>query len=318
MTFPFPVPDGDLDVLCIGESLVDLIAEEDTALLREVDTFRRHAGGSPANIATYVAKLGGRAALIAKTGIGAFGTYLKAELRAAGVVDDYLVMDHRVHTTIAFVSRSRGTPEFEALRQGDYQLEPAEVPEAAVAQARVLHASTFSLSRPPCRDAVARAFELAAGHDTLVSLDPNYSPVIWPQRIEAQAVLPAMLAQAHLTKPSLDDARRFFDDEATPEAYVERYHEMGPPVVVLTMGRDGVLLSVNGDVTHVSTRHIEGVRDATGAGDAFWAGFLVALLDGWSPVDCVRAAIAVVARKLAVVGHLPGTIDRSEIYATLA
>ena len=112
----------------------------------------------------------------------------------------------------------------------------------------------------------------------------------------------------------LDDSRRFFDDEAAPEDYLERFHEMGPKVVVLTMGRDGVLLSVEGAVSHVPAE-IEQVRDATGAGDAFWAGFLTALLDGWSPQDCVRAATAVVARKLAVVGHVPGTIDRSEIYA---
>ncbi len=317
MDFPFAVPDGDLDVLCIGECLVDLIAEDDTAWLREVETFRRHAGGSPANIATYVAKLGGRAAIVAKTGIGAFGTYLKGQLRAAGVEDEYLVMDHRVHTSIVFVSRSRGTPEFEAFRQGDYLLEPAEVPAEAVARARLLHASTFALSRRPSRDAVERAFDLAEEHGAVISLDPNYSPVIWPQREEARTVLAAMLARAHLSKPSLDDCRRFFDDDATPEDYVARFHELGPPVVVLTMGQEGVLLSVAGQVTHVPTRVME-VRDATAAGDAFWAGFLVAMLDGLRPEACVLAAREVVARKLAVVGHVPGTIDRSDVYGRIS
>ncbi len=310
------IPDGDLDVLCVGEALVDFIAEEDTEWLREAGTFRRHLGGSPANIALYVAKLGGAAGLVAKTGIGAFGQFLKAELRAAGVVDEYLVMDHRVHTSAVFISRSTGTPEFEVLRAGDAELEPGEVAEEAVARARVVHASTFALSRLPCREAVARAFDLARERGKLISLDPNYSPVVWPQRDEAREVMTSMLRLATLTKPSLDDSRRFFGDEADAAVYAARWHELGPPVVVLTMGAEGVLLSHEGRTTHVPATRVEG-GDATAAGDAFWAGFLVALLDGNPLERCARFATAVAARKLAAVGHIAGPIDREAVYAAL-
>ncbi len=306
------LPTGDIDVLAVGETVVDFLADTDTEWLREVEVFRRHLGGSPANIAVYVSKLGGSAAIVSKTGIGAFGTFLKGALRAAGVGVEYLVMDHRVHTTVIFVSRTAGTPEFEALRHGDYMLEPDDVPEEAVARARVVHASTFGLSRPPCGDAVERAFRLAQDHGKLVSLDPNYSPVVWPQTDEARRILAEMFAYADLTKPSLDDCRRFFGDDVAPEAYVERFHELGPHVVVLTMGGAGILLSVGGELTHVPVHPVE-VKDATAAGDAFWAGFLVAVLDG-HPLDlCARFAREVAERKLITIGHLPGPIDRAEI-----
>lgn len=155
------IPDGDLDLLAIGETLVDLISIEETDWLRNAYTFRKYQGGLPANIAVYVAKLGGKAAVISKTGIGAMGQFLKSELGRSGVVCDYMVMDHRVHSSVVFVSRTSRTADYEAFRSGDYQLEPKEISAEAIDRAKIVHASTWALSREPCRSAVAHAFSLA-------------------------------------------------------------------------------------------------------------------------------------------------------------
>jgi fructokinase len=310
------IPQGDLDLLAVGETLVDFISEEEAESLREAYAFRKYQGGSPANIAVNVAKLGGTSAVISKTGIGNFGQFLKAELQRAGVVTDYIVMDHLVHTTVVFISRTEGTPDFEAFRAGDYQLEPAEVKEEAIGRARVIHASTFALSREPCRSAVEKAFQLAEKHDKIISLDPNYSRQIWPNYREAKDVLERMLGYATITKPSLDDAGRIFGPGREPETYVEWFHEMGPPIVVLTMGADGVVLSEEGEMAYVPSHQVE-VIDATGAGDSFWAGFLTALLDGNSLERCVLFAREIVERKLTTVGPLPDTLDREDVYARI-
>lgn len=305
---------GDLDLLAIGETLVDFISVEETDWLRNAYTFRKFQGGSPANIAVYVAKLGGQAAVISKVGIGAMAQFLKAELNRSGVHTEYLVMDHRVHSSIVFVSRTSRTADFEAFRSGDYQLSPTEVDEDAVRRARVIHASTWALSREPCRAAVQKAFELARAHGKIISLDPNYSPQIWPDYREAKEVLPHMLGYASITKPSLDDSGRLFGAGKEPEEYIRLFHEMGPKIVVLTMGGKGVLLSVENKITHIPARPVQ-VMDATGAGDSFWAGFLTAFLDGNTPERCVLFAREIVERKLTTVGPLPDNIDRQEIYA---
>ncbi len=310
------IPEGDLDVLTVGETLVDFISVEETDWLRNAYTFRKYQGGSPANIAVHVGKLGGQAAVISKTGIGAMGQFLKGELNRAGVVTQYLVMDHRVHTSVIFVSRTARTADFEAFRSGDFQLEPHEISEEAVERAKVVHASTWALSREPCRSAVEHAFKLAQKQGKIISLDPNYSPQIWPDYREARDVIPRILGYATITKPSRDDARRLFGRDREPEEYIKRYHKMGPQIVVFTMGGDGFILSVEGEMTHVPARPVEAV-DATGAGDSFWAGFLVALLDD-NPLE--RAALfarEIVERKLSTVGPLPDNLDRDEIYATI-
>jgi len=310
------IPEGDLDLLAVGETLVDFISVEETDWLRNAYTFRKYQGGSPANIAVHVAKLGGTAAVISKTGIGAMGQFLKAELGRTGVETGYLVMDHRVHTSVIFVSRTARTADFEAFRSGDFQLQPHEISEEAVQRSRVVHASTWALSREPCRSAVEQAFKLAQKHNKLVSLDPNYSPDIWPDYREAMEVLPHLLSYATITKPSRDDASRLFGRDRPPEVYIEKFHQMGPKIVVFTMGADGVLLSHGGKMTHIPARPIKAV-DATGAGDSFWAGFLVALLDGHSPEHCCLFAREIVERKLSTVGPLPDSMDRQEIYARI-
>jgi fructokinase len=308
------IPQGDLDLFAIGELLVDFISTEETDWLRNAYTFRKYQGGSPANIAVNVAKLGGMSAVAAKTGIGAMGQFLKAELQRAGVITEYLVMDHLVHTSVIFISRTTKTADFEAFRSGDYMLQPKEICEEAIKRTRVIHASTWPLSREPSRSAVEKAFRLAHEHGKLISLDPNYSPTIWPDYREAKDVLPRMLSYADITKPSLDDATRLFGRQLKPEAYIELFHEMGPEVVVFTMGAEGTLLSDGEQISHISAREVE-VVDATGAGDSFWAGFLVALLDGNSLERCALFAREIVERKLRTVGPLPGRIDRQEIYA---
>jgi sugar/nucleoside kinase (ribokinase family) len=307
------IPKGDLDLLAIGEIVVDLISVKETHDLRDAHTFRKYQGGAPANIAGYVSKLGGKSAIISKTGTGTFGQFIKAELNQAGVVTDYLVMDQRVQTTIIFITRSKDAADSEAYRSGDYQLEPEEINQEAIKRAKVVHASTFSLSREPCRSAVEKAFGLAQRHGKIISLDPNYNPAIWPQYQEAREVLRRMFAYATISKPSLEDAERIFGKGKAPEEYIGRFHEMGPSIVVFTMGADGIILSREGKMTHIPARPVE-VVDATGAGDAFWAGFLMTLLDGHSLKDCVLFGRELVERKLTTVGTLPDHVDRAELF----
>ena len=95
------------------------------------------------------------------------------------------------------------------------------------------------------------------------------------------------------------------------------FHDWGPETVIFTMGKEGNLVSENGKVTaHVPARPVDAV-DATGAGDAFWAGFLTALLDGNPAERAVLFAREIVEIKLTTKGPLPSEINRDEVYARL-
>jgi sugar/nucleoside kinase (ribokinase family) len=306
-----------IDLLAVGEILIDFISVERADSLREASTFRRYLGGSPANIATNVSRLGRSAAIIGKTGIGAFGQFLKGRLQYNGVNTDYMVMDHRVHTSIIFISQTSGTPDFEPSRDGDYKLSPEEVSEEAIAAARIVHTSTWPISREPSRSAINKVFCMASDQGKTISFDPNYSPVVWPDHQEAQEVMRDIYQYVTITKASLDDSHRFFSGDHSPQTFIEMFHELGPRIVVFTMGKEGSLVSEDGHLLgHLPARPVE-VKDATGAGDAFWAGFLVALLDGNPLERCLLFAREVVELKLQTVGTLPAAINREALYANL-
>ena len=308
---------GDiLDVLCIGETLIDFISVNEASSLEQVERFHRSLGGSPANIAVQVACLGGRAAIASKVGAGAFGRFCRAGLERAGVETTYLVMDPAVHTTVVFVSRTAGTPDFEVFRAGDAGLNASEVPAEALRRARAVHASTFALSREPCRSAVISLLEMAAGQGLVVSLDPNYHPSIWPDRDEALGFLGRLLPSITVTKPSLDDARRLFGPGYQAEEYLDRFHAIGARSVVLTMGGEGVWLSTPEARTVLPPRHFT-VENATGAGDAFWAGYLLALLDGQPVEVCGRFAQESVRRRLTGDVRRISATERRLAYETL-
>jgi sugar/nucleoside kinase (ribokinase family) len=310
-----------LDIVSVGELVVDFISVEQTDTLGNATTFRRHLGGSPANIAVYVSKLGGVAAVVSKTGIGAFGKFLKSQLARHGVITEYLVMDHRTNTTIVFVSSTSGTPDFEEFRSGDYLLSPGEVSEEAIDSARVVHSSAFALSREPCRSAVYEAFRLAREGGKVVSFDPNYSRRVWPDHKEARRVLPEVYKYVDVTKPSLEDARRLFDpnldDDALEEVCLDAFHDLGADAVVMTRSGGTVTISDGTSVRRVGPLPRVRVENVTGARDAFWSALLVARLDGKGWEECVRFAHEVATLKLGVEGHVERMIDRESLYERL-
>lgn len=305
-----------LDVLCLGETLVDFIAENKSESLAAAQRFRRQLGGSPANLAMQVARLGGRAAIASKVGAGAFGHFCRDELAAAGVETAYVVMDPAVHTTVVFVSRTSGTPDFEVFRAGDAHLRADDISPQAIKRARVAHASLFALTAEPCRTAIADVLFAAASQGKVVSLDPNYHPALWPDRDAALSLLAQLYPRVTLTKPSLDDARRLFGDGHTPQQYLDLFHGLGAVNVVLTMGGDGVWLSTHEGRTFVPPLRFT-ITNATGAGDAFGAGLLLAYLDGLDLVSCARFGQESARRKLTGANAPLTPTVRATFYAAL-
>lgn len=306
-----------IGLLAIGEALIDLISTEPAETLEQAPVFRRFQGGSPANLAVNVARLGGASALVARAGDDAFGRYFKNALQASGVETRYFTLDPARRTSLVFVARTSGTPDFQPYRSADYHLYPGDLPRQALEEARIVHTTTWPLSKEPARSTVLQWMRQAHAAGASISFDPNYSALVWPDRDEALGVMRQLFEVVTMVKASLDDAQRLFGPGQAPADYIRRFHDLGPQVVVFTLGREGSLLSEGGRlIGRLPSRKIE-VVDATGAGDAFWSGFLAALLDGSSFPTSLLFAREVVEIKLKTMGPLPDRLSRSEIYSRL-
>ncbi len=294
-----------MDVLCIGELLVDRIIVASTG--------RRFFGGAPANVAVNYAKLGGEAAIIAKVGDDPSGRFLLRTLRQYGVDCEGVVVDRGHGTTEVYIGSERSPCC--AMRDADAHLRPDEVSWELVKRCRILHTSAFALAQEPSRSAVLQAVRLAKEGGKLVSLEFNYRPEIWPKRQEALTVLEQLLCSVDMVKPSLEDARSLYGEMAR-EKYLSLLGSLGPGLVVLTLGAEGCLVHWEGKTAYVPGYEVEVVNDI-GAGDAFWAGFLWSWLGGQPAVEAARFGNAVAALKVAEVGAIARLPLADKVYAEL-
>ncbi len=311
-TDPASVAEKPPAVVVAGEALVDLITTEPVDDLAAAATFERHAGGSPANLATNLARLGVPVALVASVGDDSLGRFLRREAEGAGVRARLATRSDRP-TSVVAVARSAGTPDFAVYRMADRDLRPDQLPDALLAGARLFHTSGFALSREPARATLLDAARRAVGLGLVVSIDVNFAPVTEGQRAEQQDAARQILALGPLVKCSHDDLARLWGADADSDhVAVDRLRQLGASLVCLTRGADGALVVGDDGAVEVPAEPVDAV-DATGAGDAFWSGFLAAWLGGQSPPACARAGARMAALKLARAGPLPVRVDAEAV-----
>ena len=303
------------DVLAIGELLIDLIGTEPADSLATTSVYERHAGGSPANMVRNIQRLGGRGALVATIGDDSTGRYLRRTLQSEGLPLKHLHVAQQVPTSLVLVSRTTGTPDFKAYRMADTYILPAHLPDELLAEARVVHTTCFALSEQPARDSILSAARRAALLGAQLSIDLNYAPSLWPDREQARETVRRYCAHGALVKCSLDDMHRLYG-EGRPEGYFERLLGHGARLVCLTLGSDGSRIATpeQPEGVHYPAEPVAVRGEATGAGDAFWAGYLTAWLAGKSVAECARAGGRMAGRKLASAEPLPRTLDAAFLY----
>lgn len=303
-------------VLSVGEALIDLISNKQQGSLETARHFHMYPGGEATNVALNMARLGAAAALVARVGDDHFGSYLREHLASAGVQTDNLRVVPQMATTLVVVTRQQNTPDFAVYRGADAELLPDDMPLELLPATALVHASAFALSREPSSSSVMAFVQQAHEAGCLISFDPNYHPRVWQLSEEPQTVLAKLYPYVSITKPSLDDCTRLFGPGQSPEDYAARFLEWGARQVVLTMGAAGVLHASAEEICYYPTPREE-VVDVTGAGDAFWAGLLLATLDGYGMSEAIRVAQAVAALKVRQIGPLSHSIDREALYASL-
>lgn len=305
-----------VDVLSIGEALIDLISDTEQSSLLDSRRFTMYSGGTVTNVALNVSRLGGVAAVVARVGDDAFGLFLRDYLVSAGVETTYLHTTPNIPTTLVVVTRQTGTPAFAVYRGADAQLLPDDMPLTLLQSTSLVHTSAFALSLEPARSAILGFIAQAHTAGCLISFDPNYDRRIWDIHDNPLSVFEKICPYVFLAKPSLDDCTRIFGAGKSPEAYATHFLDLGAQQVVLTMGPAGVLLANVEGFSFIPISDVE-VVDVTGAGDSFLSGLLLATLDGYSIVDAIHVAQEVAAIKLRQVGPLSHAVDRSALYERL-
>lgn len=262
-------------VICLGELLIDFVSLDRDVSLIESTGFKKAPGGAPANVAAGVAKLGVSAGFIGKVGEDPFGYYLKQVLDEVPVDTSHLKFDNYARTTLSFVAQKGDEARdsmFYRNPGADMLLMPDEISEEYIAAAQIFHFGSISLGSEHSKAATLKAIQYAKKHNLLISYDPNYRPTLWDDDDLAKEEMNSGFAHADIVKIS-EEEYEFITGTTTPEECAQYILELGPQLVIVTLGGEGCYYSDGNRSGYVKGYKAE-VLETTGAGDAFVAGVL--------------------------------------------
>lgn len=255
-------------IFCVGELLIDFVAEKQGSDLSKATEFTKKAGGAPANVACAIAKLGGKGIFLGCVGNDPFGTFLLDVLKTEGV-DISLAQVSDTFTTLAFVSLAEdGERDFVFCRGADRELvyDPSL---RKILQGNILHlGAATALLGGSLEKAYGKYLFDALTKEMFISFDPNFRTDLWKNDEETfiKKCTP-FIEKSHLCKFSLEEAQLLSGKTDVNKA-CDHFHEVGTKIITVTLGKEGTLLSVAGTKKIIPSIDVAPV-DTTGAGDAF-------------------------------------------------
>jgi fructokinase len=252
----------------VGEALVDLVGQ------RGSRTLVAHPGGSPANVALGLARLGDQVTLMTRLGRDAFGDMVSAHLTASGVRVDG-GGDAGVKTSLAVASLAAGVATYDFRIEWDIgELAPLPV------EARCLHTGSLATALAPGARRVTDLLERERERGRVtISYDPNVRPALLGSPEDARPGVEHLVALSDVVKVSDEDLRWLYPDRRD-EDVARDWRALGAALVVVTRGGDGVF-AVTADLEVDRPATPIDLVDTVGAGDSFTGG----LLDGLGRAD---------------------------------
>ncbi|MBQ4142606.1 MAG: ribokinase [Thermoguttaceae bacterium] len=306
-------------IVVIGSSNTDMVIKSRT-IPRPGETviggkFVCNAGGKGANQAVAAARLGGNVAMIARVGADMFGEQAKAGFEKEGIDVSCVKMDETAATGIALILVDENAENSISVASGaNENLSPADVDEAEAKFHLISTADILVVQLETPMATLLHTAELAEKFGIPLILDPAPAP---------QNGLPdELLSRLTLLKPNETEASYITGievcDLASAQKAVSVLHERGVKQVIVTLGKEGVLVSDGTSApVHVPSIAVEAV-DSTAAGDAFSGALACALAEGKTLLDAARFAVAAAGLSVTKLGAQQSMPTRAEVEAKLA
>ncbi|GMA99990.1 5-dehydro-2-deoxygluconokinase [Pelosinus sp. IPA-1] len=294
----------DIDVIAVGRIAIDLNPNEIHRTLDKVNTFTKYVGGSPANIAVGLARLGKKVGFIGKVSDDAFGRYVTDYFIEKGIdVSHVSKASHGEVLGLTFTEISSPTEsQILMYREGvaDLQLAPEDVSEEYIKRARFLLISGTALAASPSREACFLAMKYAKKHDTRVIFDIDYRNYTWKSKAEVAVYYSLTGQRSDILMGSREEfelMEKLEQGNDIPDyCLADQYLSHGNQIVIIKHGKKGSLAySSDRKAYQVGSFSVKLLK-SFGGGDAYASAFLYGILEGWQLAPSLEFAAASAAR----------------------
>ncbi len=301
------------EVVSFGETMV-LMDPTENGPIKYVHTFRKKIGGAESNFAIGMSRLGHDAGWYSRLGSDPNGAFINAVVAGEGVDTEQVQFTDAHPTGVMFKERISSTEThvyYNRNGSAASHMQPDDLPESFIRESELLHVTGITpVLSSDCRATVERAFELAHDNGVRVSFDPNIRMKLW-KGDQTRELLCQLMDRADVVIISLDEADQLFG-ERTPERIAGRVLSENPELVAVTLEDEGARAFTDRASAQHPGFEVD-VVDTVGAGDAFCAGFLSAVLEELSLKEKIVRANLCGAYATTVPGDIEGLPTREDL-----
>ncbi len=291
--------DRKYDLIALGRIAIDFNPLDYFKPLSESQQYRKYLGGSPANVAVGLARLGKKVGFIGKVSDDQFGDYV-TDFFAKENIDVSRVKRAKNGEKLGLTFTEILSPTESSIlmyRDGiaDLALEPSEVDEEYIASARALLISGTALAQSPSREACLKAVQLAVKNNTRVIFDIDYRPYNWKNNDEIAVYYTAVAEHADIimgSREEYDLTQAIFAPDMDDEQTAKHWFSKQAKIVIIKHGKKGSTAhTFDGEKYNIKSFPVTAFK-SFGGGDGYGSAFLYGLFEGKEIIDCLELGSA--------------------------
>lgn len=294
------------DLIPLGRIAVDLNPTDYYCPLNESTTFKRYLGGSPANIAVGLARLGKKVGFFARVSNDQFGTFVTDFFEKEGIDTSHIARcknGEKIGLTFTEIkSETESSIVMYRNEAADLKLEACDIDENYIKQTKALLISGTALCESPSREAALKAVMLAKRNNVPIIFDIDYRAYNWKNSDEISVYYSIVAKDADIilgSREEYDLTEKLIEQGRTDEQTAKYWHSQNAKIVVIKHGKEGSTAYTNDGESYSIKPFPVKLLKSFGGGDGYASAFLYGLFEGYDIMDALEFGSASAAMLVA-------------------